>query len=990
MNHTALKNYLNVYLKELSLKIIGKMMKDRQMLDQLKIRNMYIKGGRLIEDYIFGNLLLDHLKDRLMVTNDIDCYINLRNVVPDSNFDSYLTDRRTNIIPFIKSNLYESMFYLDDPKKSIAIILHYITFIVKSFGYHLITDFFNNSSAHNLNKIFSVEPVDNMNGKLLIKVFLNYYDKDYTLHRFAFIDFTLGIHLKDIRAYDESIYKYLPDKYETIMNNINGKHADMIPNIESIPTIQRFKYRDYAINNSSFYLYLLSLSYLSFKHIPTSYFASKYPGQSQYYKSDKSEYRLKTLLKLFETYSIEEYARINNTNKEFNFIITSGLFKDKNNKQISSIKEVDNVPKNNAINIAIKSGNGYPIKLSKLISSVYRSEEQIELYVVDDISKNMEIYFRDKILQIEEYIRSNWRNKSNKLHNTVNIIKYYSINSSNFSINLIKYYLTGDTKHILKTPLYDTSKNKPKQYAAIKEDPVYDKIKHKVEDKLIQGKNRRELNAYGYFESLKYCFELLQKEDISNLPFLSKLPEQYYVYRGMNNETYANNMIVNLPKRLEDLQPGDIINSDLFLSTSTSFHKAKFFTESRVKGWTIFKIKLNRDDRVIFMNNDELTRYKGEYEVLLPCGSQLVVDDIKYYRDYAIPNGSSEYNSYTLNFTKERNITKYLVITCSYKAPDVTKINILDNSPYMGENYVQQFVNNSKNIKNEPESYMGNNRSSPPSSPPPPSSSSSPSPPPPLNSNFHWLTHTNNLEEQFPWLVGKTVSSNNKKNENNESSTEGNNNSFVNIPLNNNNNNNNKQRGGKSKMSRKKNKGKNKKNSRKLKKIKKQIAGYNNTLYNNKHQAMSINILAPFQMYSEADEGLELAKVFSEIQASVKPNDKIKTGPSHDELVAKLTKYFETYPDAEQFLEFKPEDMGCSELEEFIEFVEKQFNIKQVKNKKQAVNKQATIKKANKNGFNKRHRSVKLTNLKGKNTPTFPINPDMAPEGKQTIPPAAN
>lgn len=955
MSRRDLENYISIYLKEFSQKFINNL--KGNLYSKHKLKNMYIKGGRLIEDYVKADKILEIQKNNNnMVTLDIDCYMefevnNQLKLDNEEDIKLYMQTKSDKIKKLAERAIFNSLVDTIMGRTYVNMNVYYLIFIIKSFGFDVDDSFLTSISLADSKKIFVVNQIINKQGKYLIKVFLNIY-KNNKSHRFAFIDLPLGLDINDISPYGNYILKYTPDMYNSIFTNNDKKNNEIEDIVNKFGLIDAYKYRDFFMSNSSLYLYLLSLSYLSYKHIPLSYFGQKYENNPRYYKSEKTKDRLKILLDLFENLDIEDYSRVDHKENEFKYLVESNLFRDENQNQISNIS--------NALEIPSKQVNlNYLFDIEQLPDGRYNLVGSLPDNLVIDVSSDMAALLKNKIIQVFD-VRQ------------YNIIQYYSINCGSFSRNLCKYLCSGNNDYLLEviTPKNIGSARKP---IVVKND-AYDKIIDRLEPYLIDGE---QLTTYAYNDSLKNCFEILNSIDEGELSFYDKLPEEYFVYRGMNNQTYNSDMTTQIPKRLEDLVPGDVIQSSLVLSTSSRFSLAYDFTKSRAKGFTIFKIKLKRRDKVIFMEHIDLSDiYMNEYEILLPQNSNLIVDEVKYYREWQMPREDR------IHLRKDSNIkdtTKYLVITCTYEPPDLERVNILNVKPFLNKKPVVKDL--PKNNTNTKSNTKTKNKLLGKASPKNNTNTK--------NTTLKWFSKKGNNP------LGKASPKNNTSNWLSKKAKGKNTYSAFGPPI--------PKKStystfGPSMAKTKKGtysafaqpiaKKNTKKNTKKKPLSPQELLKSESNFYkslsnkqggfrsNNKNkQPMSVQILAPFPMHYDVDESIEFSEIFSEVQSLVVPNNKTTYSPSHDELVKKVNQYLEKYPDTEQFLELNPEDMGNTEIEEFIEFIE--FIDNEFNNKKFNQNRKRSFKllrNSSKRGKPLSNKKINYRPLIGMNSRYLPNN----------------
>lgn len=662
-----LEKYISIYLKELSLLTISKLNLKLRSQD-LEFKNMYIKGGKLIEDFVQSNLLLELFKqNKNMTSNDIDCYIefesNSIDLFDEFNIQGYISRKQDIIKSLVEISIFESMYILHNGNSYVKMEIYYIIFLIKLFGFSVDESFLENITLADSKKIFCTDIMINNSGKYLVKVKINLFNNQ-RIFKYPFIDLVLGININDISLYNDYIHKYLPDKYNNIFTNNDKLHDNLnLTAFNLFDIYQSYNYRNFRLNYSSIYLYLLSLSYLSYKDIATSYFGQKYPGQIQYYKHLKSKNRLKTILDLFKDSNVEPYSRNDNKFAEFRYI-TSNLFKDEFQNQILNLDNHNQLLNRN-VNL------NYLFNIVQIRGGEWKIKEELDDNLVNNISDHIASLIKDKINKIKDGTE-------------FNIIKYYSLNSGPFSVNLCKFFCTQNKKYLnFKIP------SKFGNNVTIVKNEVYNSISNKIEPHLNE---ENEVTVQIFYELLINSFKILNNVQYYLRDDL-KLPDEYFVFRGMNNQTYNSNMLQNPPKRLEDLVPGDIIKYDLCLSTSSKFNIAYNFTKNISKGFTIFRIKLHKEDRVIFMKNNDLTDFLNEYEILLPPGTELIVEEVKYYREWQMPNFT---NLAQLRDPYLKDSTKYLIITCTFKAPNLNNINILDINPIFN---IENKIDNKNNYK---------------------------------------------------------------------------------------------------------------------------------------------------------------------------------------------------------------------------------------------------------------------------------------------------
>lgn len=643
---------IGVYLKEISKNTIINF--NNNLLHSITISYSFnIKGGFLLENYVRADKLLN-LEQTLdyMKTFDIDCDLNfdiydtqLTNKKKISKDDIINEINRLIIKYDIEKRLYEllkSQLIFDENIPHLEI--SYIIAFIMSKKLLVEKDFLNETSIKNLKKIFRWEKTQNDKGSIIFKLYFIIKDSKGKEIKIHMIDLMINIEAK-------SLLEYLKSNSPEIINNNNVEFQKIIDVMGNDPDIRLLinaeekynkgefiytkkpLYIKYSfglnkyVNLENFYKMCLKLSYLGYGHNNNNNkFNQIIPNISKYWKYEKNQKRLETILKSLQNNEIEPICRIlgdkdKSSKLENDFLLNSNFFLDKNDNKLIEIIPVNKIDETSR----------YMIQMNKIIDKS----------LFDEISN--EIY-------------DNLKDKMCKLKNYKNPIYLYSANCSNFSRKLIKYYTSLDKK-ILNENAMSIGNDK-----FIKDD-VFNSIKDKIN---FYSDNK--IDVQTYFNILLHAYKSLEELDIQNLPGYQKLPDEFIVYRGMNNKTYNDDMTTVFPKNIEDMKKGDIIYSDLFLSTSISFPIANSFNKG-----VIFEITIKNKDKVIFMGNKYLTKYLNEKEILLPAGSKLEVNEIKYYRKWQIPTRDANF-IYGKPHDMPTDYTKLILVKCNYIAPDLNQV----------------------------------------------------------------------------------------------------------------------------------------------------------------------------------------------------------------------------------------------------------------------------------------------------------------------------
>lgn len=188
----------------------------------------------------------------------------------------------------------------------------------------------------------------------------------------------------------------------------------------------------------------------------------------------------------------------------------------------------------------------------------------------------------------------------------------------------------------------------------------YKKSLFSIIDKIFSDRKTIDLDTLKseLINNVYYTFYKIIKSiiEIDNIFLKSpKMTEDCYVYRGINFKD--KELEENMLNKLRKLKKGDTFSFENFLSTSLLNHTAhnflkSYFTKTKEARCCLFKIKINKDTRVIYLdsnltgfqflkikytngdendNSNNIYDFLSEYEVLLPRASLL-----KYINSYTI------------------------------------------------------------------------------------------------------------------------------------------------------------------------------------------------------------------------------------------------------------------------------------------------------------------------------------------------------------------